>query len=315
MLSKLLRQVAFASILATLASCSSQSKTNSISQSSTNPKVTQAIVIADTNTNPQRIVKQYQPLADYLAANLSQFNIGRGRVKVASDWETIAEWLKSGEVDVYFDSVYAVMRVVDVSGAKPILRRWKKGSGDYYTVFFAMSDRGINSLSNLKGKIIALDNPSSTSGYFLPVTYLIESGLNPVEKTSVSAPVSAEQVGYIFTNDDDNTIEWTIGGKVAAAATDNGNFEKIPEKIRQSMLILEKTETLPRGLAVVRADMEPEMVEAIKTLLLKMDRTPEGQAILEQFQKTTKFDEFPVEGLLSRMRELYAKIKQHELER
>jgi phosphonate transport system substrate-binding protein len=55
--------------------------------------------------------------------------------------------------------------------------------------------------------------------------------------------------------------------------------------------------------------MEAALLKAIKTLLLGMGDTAETQAILQQFEKTAKFDEFPSETTAARMRELYQLVQ------
>ncbi|MGK7919235.1 MAG: phosphate/phosphite/phosphonate ABC transporter substrate-binding protein [Trichodesmium sp.] len=306
MLRKLFVKLALLGIVTALVS-------SSLKSSASNPEVEvlasaqdpATIVIADISNNPSKKIKRYQPLADYLAENLGQFGVTAGDVEIASDLDEMANFLKSGKVDIYFDSPYPAMIISDKSGAKPILRRWKGGVSEYYTVIFTMKDRGIKSLEDLKGKIVGFDEISSTSGYMLPTGFLVKSGFNPQKKNSPTSTVSADEVGFIFTDDDENTIQWVISGKVQAGAIDIGTFMEIPEATRQAMVVLAKTQKVPRHMALVRADMKPEMVEAIKSILLKMDKTPEGQEVLEKFEKTAKFDDFPPESSIEAMRELY----------
>ncbi|NEO57478.1 MAG: phosphate/phosphite/phosphonate ABC transporter substrate-binding protein [Okeania sp. SIO3B5] len=267
------------------------------------------IVIADISNNPAKKIKRYQPLADYLAEKLGQFGVEVGDVEIASDLQEMANSLKSGEIDIYFDSPYPAMIVSDLSDAQPILRRWKGGVSDYYAVIFTMKDRGIQSLEDLKGKMVGFDEISSTSGYMLPTSLLIETALNPQEKRSASSTVSPDEVGFVFTDDDENTIQWVISGKVAAGAVDIGTFMEIPEVNREAMIVLAESEKVARHIVLVRPEMKAEMVEAIKAILIKMDQTSEGREILKKFEKTAKFDDFPPESSIERMRELYELVQ------
>jgi phosphonate transport system substrate-binding protein len=307
MLFKLLGKVTFLGIITALVSCNSTQAPTSTPASPATPQAKKVLVIADVSNNPAKKIKRFQPMADYLAANLSQFDIGAGEVKVAPDLETVTKWLKAGEVDIYFDSPYPAMRVSDQTGAKPILRRWKGGKADYYTVIFTMANRGITSVADLKGKMIAFDERSSTSGYVLPLVYLLEAGLKPVEKSS-SSNVGTDELGYVFSDDDENTIQWVISGKVAAGAVDIKSFMDIPEASRAAMTKLAETEKVARHVVMVKSGMAPAEVEAIKTVLIGMDKTPEGKKVLKEFEETAKFDNFQTQGDITRMRQLYEQV-------
>lgn len=309
MFGKLLKKVALFAAIGTLISCGSQSTPSSNPEiPESTPTATGVLVISDVSNNPAKKIKRYQPMADYLAAHLTEFGIGIGEVKVASDLNTVISWMKSGEVDLYFDSPYPAMLAREKSGAQPILRRWKGGKSEYYGVIFTMADRGINSVADLEGKTIAFDEVSSTSGYMLPLGVLLEAGVKPVQKNSASEITPEDKVGYVFSDDDENTIQWVISGKVDAGAVDIGTFQEIPPESREQMTILAETEKIARHVVLVRPGMKPEQVEAIKSLLVEMDKTPEGKAILDQFEETAKFDDFPPESSLARMQELYEQV-------
>lgn len=273
------------------------------------PIAAKVFTIAEIASSPSSAIPKFQPLADYLAAHLADYGYSVGAVKIAPDFDTMVQWLKSGQVDLLFDSPYPSMILVDRSGAKPILRRWKGGIGEYNTVIFARADTNIQKVSDLKGKLLALEESTSTSGYMLPKAYLTEAGLKLTEKETIDTTVDNAEVGYIFTNpdDDSNIVQWVVSGKTPAGAVNSQTYDQLPDATKKLLIELGRTETVPRHLVLVRNELPVAIVESITALLLKMDGSPEGVAVLKQFEKTAKFDTFPngTEIALQRMRQLY----------
>jgi phosphonate transport system substrate-binding protein len=265
------------------------------------------IIIGEIGDDPAAKIEEFQPLADYLASNLGEFGIGVGEVKIAPDLATMTKWMKAGDIHLYFDSLYPAMIVSDGSGAEPILRRWKSGVEQYHTVFFALADSGIRTINNLEGKMVAFEEPVSTSGYMMPLAYLIDAGLEPVEKDSTDATVAKDEVGYVFSSDEDNTVQWVISGRAAAGTVDDQTYMEIPEETRKNLTIIAETVDIPRQVVVAQGDISPEMLDAIKTLLTEMDQSDTGKSVLEAFEDTVKFDGFPdgAAAALAQMREWF----------
>ncbi len=271
------------------------------------PQLTGRIIIGEIGDDPVGKIKEFQPLADYLAANLGDFGIGVGEVKIGPELETMTEWMKSGDIHLYFDSLYPAMIVNDEAEANVILRRWKSGVEQYHTVFFTLADSSITKLDDLAGKMIAFEESVSTSGYMMPFAFMTDAGLKLVEKSSTDADVEPDEVGYVFSSDEDNTIQWVISGRVAAGTVDNQTYMEIPEENRGDLTIIAETEDIPRQVVVAQSGITPEMLEAIKAIMTDMDKSDAGKAVLEAFSETVKFDDFPqgADAALKRMRELY----------
>ena len=265
-----------------------------------------ALVLGDIADDPAEVIEGMQPLADYLAVQLKDQGISEGQVKVAASAEEMEQLLKDGEVDLYFDSVYPAMLISDASGAQPILRRWRRGVGEYNTVIFTRKDSGITSVDELKGHLIALDNEFSTSGFVLPAAYLTEQGLTLVGKESYDEPAAADEVGFVFSHADENTLQWVLSGNVSAGATDNVHFEDYPKEAADQLVALAETESVPRQVVLVRPGMDEALLEAVNKALLEADESEDGKAALQNFDKTSQFDEFPqgIDAALKRMREL-----------
>ncbi|MBL8165891.1 MAG: phosphate/phosphite/phosphonate ABC transporter substrate-binding protein [Anaerolineae bacterium] len=291
-----------------LAACAPQAAPTATPEPTPDNRPAGQIILGDISDEPTDTIEAFQPLADYLAANLGDYGIGIGSVKAAPDIETMTEWLKAGEVSLYFDSLYPALIVSEESGGQPILRRWKDGVEEYHSVIFALAGGGIETVADLRGEMIAFDDVFSTSGYMLPRAFLTEAGMKLHEYPDPDNRPNSDEVGYVFSSDDDNTIQWVISGRVAAGVTDNIAFSEIPEETRAQLAILAETEDLPRHVAVVSPALSDEVVSTITTLLLGVHEAEGGAAILETFEDTARFDEFPQgrETALERMRELYA---------
>jgi phosphonate transport system substrate-binding protein len=141
------------------------------------------------------------------------------------------------------------------------------------------------------------------------MVHMMEAGLNMKKKESSDESVAADEVGYVFSQDDQNNIQWVISRRVDAAAIDHRSFLNIPPESREAMTVLAETEKVARHVVLVREGLDPKLVEQIKQTLLNMDQSPEGREVMENFEETTKFDNFPTEEDIARMRELYEKVK------
>ncbi len=250
-------------------------------------------VLADVGSTPTQSIKTFQPLADYLQAKLAPVGIKSVTIKVAPDFDTIAKWLKDGEVNMLFQTPYPAILLENAVGAKTILRRWRGAVAEYHTVIYARADSGVKTLDDLKGKVLAVQDKFSTSAYMLPLSYVLSKGYKITSLTDPSGSVPADTIGYAASNGDDNTIQWVVSGKVTAGASEQAVFDAIPDATRNQLVILGTTENLPRGVVMVNPGMDSVLLNALTNVLTSMDKSDEGVAVLKQTQNTTHIDELP----------------------
>ena len=264
--------------------------------------------MSDISGNPANKIEAYQPLADYLAADLADFGIKQGGVVVASDISTMIDHLKTGQVDLYFDSPYPAVTVYEEAGAHPLLRRWKKGVAEYHTVIAAGKDTGITDPSGLLGQVIAFDDLVSTSGYLLPKGHLTSLGYALAETPSASGAIAADEIGYVFAGGEENVLAWVLDGRTAGGAFKSGDFDELAPDVRDQLVVISETPAVPRHIALARPGMEEGLEMRITELLLGLHETPEGQAVLDTFERTKKFDALPegVDGTIAMLRQVLA---------
>jgi phosphonate transport system substrate-binding protein len=235
------------------------------------------------------------PLARYLSEVLKSVGIEDVKIVVAASIPEMAALMRAGRVDLHIDSAFPCMATSNLAGSKFLLRRWKRGIGEYRSVIFAKKENGIAKLADLKGRTIAFEEPFSSSGYFFPKLALVQAGLKPAGKRESSDAVAGGEVGYVFSNADENTMAWVLRDRVSAGATDHQQYVKHARTNLKDLVILQESAPIPRHILSYRQGLAGKLVVRIKESLLAMNKSESGKETLLAFQRTTKFDPIPPE--------------------
>ena len=277
--------------------CSEGQKTLEVEEipSETAPLEGVPLTIGSVSNTIKEEIAEIQPFADYLARRLQAHGIAQGRVVIAQTVQDMVDLLARGDVDLYIDSPLPVAATMVQADARPFLRRWKKRKSEYHSVIFALKSSRLQSLDDLRGKLIAFDERYSTTGHLLPQALIVENGYRLVERSEhdLRSPLPDDRIGYLFSGDDESTLFWVMKGKVAAGVIDNIHFEEFSASEPGQLVALARSAPVPRQAVAHRSDLSPDLVAALEAVLLSMDRDEEGRQVLENFQYTTKFDHFP----------------------
>lgn len=252
-----------------------------------------SLVIGSVSRSIKEEIETFRPLAEYLAPRLGAAGIRDVEIAVVTTPGEMARRLASGEIDIYIDSPFIVASIGRQAGLQPILRRWKKGVAEYHSLFVTAKDSGVRSLDDLQGRVIAFDDPHSSSGYLLPKAMLLQRGYRLIQVSDANATVPPDVIGYVFSMDDVNTMFWVDRGKVAAGVTSPSFLEKFSKKQSDRIVVLERSIDIPRQVVAHRGDLGPAVVARLEAVLIDMETTESGRKALKAFQKTTRFDRFP----------------------
>jgi len=250
------------------------------------------IVFATLNDNVRKQEVRFAQLEAYLERELRDAGVTNVTLEVFQDTELLTESLGNGQTDFYFDSPLIAAQIGAPAGAELFLRRWKRGIAAYHSVIFVKSDSAIQTLEDLCGNRIAMQEPTSTSGYLLPVSVLSEAGLPLTEMENRKDTPESSMVNYVFTGDDRNTALWVARGYVEAGATDNTTFEQLERVAPGQYRRLAKSTEVPRQVVLKRKGFDPVVADRVAEVLTSMHETEEGRDILGKFNKTTQFDHF-----------------------
>lgn len=247
-----------------------------------------------SETNRKEIEEHFRDFVRYVARKLSPGREIDAKVVTAATPFELAKLLEQRRVDFFMESAYPTYVINSVHGAgKLLLRRWKSGMAEYYSVIFTSRNSGIKRLDDLKGKTIVFEDPDSTSGYLMPKLFLQRSGLKLREKSRFDPDAAPTDVGYTFARTQDRLIGAVVTQQSAAGASSNDDFSALDHKRKSEIVQLAQTDRLPRHLVSVRSDLATAVVASLEKILLAMDDDADGRKILQKADNTTKFDVLP----------------------
>lgn len=245
-------------------------------------------------TNQKEVEEHFQDFVRYVARKLSSASAIEGRIVVAPTQPRLANLLTEKKADFYMESPYATYLINDVYGAgKLLLRRWKGGMSEYESLIFTKRNSTTKRLEDLRGRIIAFEDPGSTSGHFLPKLFLSRRGFKLSPKSRIEDNLSPGAVGYIFAYSQDKLVDLVLTEQVAAGAFSNDDYATLDAGKKSEITILTQTDRLPRHLLSIRRSLAPVLADRLEKLLLSMDQDAEGRLILQKTDGTTKFDALP----------------------
>ena len=117
----------------------------------------------------------YRPLADYLAKRLGR----EVKLFTVDTWEGLAKSLANGETDLSLMGPWGYVLANHEAGAQVVSTILYEGKPEYFAITITNPKSGINTLEDLKGKTFAFGDKGSTSGYLIPLHYLMTKGIDP----------------------------------------------------------------------------------------------------------------------------------------
>ena len=246
-----------------------------------------------SGTSQKEIEAHFQNFIRYVAGNLGSNQETEGQVVIVPSPLQMAKFLEEKKIDFYMESPYPTYLINKQGAAILLLRRWKSGMAEYRGLILGKKDSEVNRLEQLRGKMIAFEDPGSTSGYFLPKVLLLKKGFRLSEKPRLDAKIGPQEIGYVFASTNANVVNLVLSRQVAAGAFSDDDYGALDGTKKAEIIILAQTELFPRHLVSVRKDLNPLVKNRLKEVLLAMNQEEEGRSIMQQTDNTTKFDLLP----------------------
>jgi len=204
--------------------------------------------------SPNLIYEGYQPIMEYLSRAC-----GRPfALKLGSHYEETITQLDQGTIQAAFLGTYLYLRARQHHPIRCILKPLNSQFAPYFhSVLIVRSDSPITSIAGLKGKRLALPSPLSFSGNWLLGYELARHGL------MVSDLDSVHYFGFHHT-----VIYQVLLGHFDAGAVKDRVAEEFAGK---GIRIIATSGPVPGSPFIVRKDLDPALIAAITTALLRID--------------------------------------------
>lgn len=235
-------------------------------------KTLRLLLVPEQNVFEQR--RRYKYISDYLSRKMEMNVI----VEIMANYGEISDAFIEGRADAGFFGSFSYVLTHAKAGIEPIARPvWLNGSSTYRGYIFARKDSGIVTVKDMKKKSLVLVDKATTAGYIFQLFYFKYYGIPKLEDyfSKISYARSHDAAAWaVYTGEAD------IGG--AKDHIFNRLKEEYPD-FRSQMVVLAESPEVPSNGFAVRKDINPAIKLRLKTLLLAMHETTEGQEALKDF--------------------------------
>lgn len=206
-------------------------------------------------------------------------------VTVSTDNTALVESMASKKVDVGFLPSDAYVLAHKRKAADPLLQAMRydydepsgkqnpnKLDSKYQSMIIVRKNSKIKSIKDLKGKKIAIQDPTSTSGYILPVAELYKKGINVVKDDNL-VNVKGHDQGVVSVLNGDTDAAFVFKDARNLVAKDEPNVFKEVKPIYF-------TKKVPNDTISVRSDMSSAFRKKLAKSMKEIVKTKEGAKIL-----------------------------------
>jgi phosphonate transport system substrate-binding protein len=228
------------------------------------------------------ITARWQPLLDHINKNLGV------KVKAynASDYAAIIEAMRFKKIEAAYFGPKSYVSAHERAGAEAVAREQAKdGSTGYHGIIITKKGSGLKTVSDIRGMTWAFNDPQSTSGYLVPMTFfLTELKTKPEDYFSK----------VMFSGSHEASMMAVKVGNVNAASTNDLDLQRAIESghiKKDDFNIIWTSKIIPGSPICVRGDLPESFKKAFKQAVLSFnDSGALDKLQLKGFVDTTDAD-------------------------
>ena len=216
--------------------------------------------------NPRKLSIAYQPLIDLLNRKIQSVSF---ELEASRDYSVYEAKFRAREPEFLLPNPWQTIQAMKVGYS---VISMAGDIADFKGIFIVRNESPIRTPNDLKGKVISYPARTALAACILPQYYLHEHGINinkDIENRYVGSQESSIMNAYL--KKVDVAVTWPPPWRA---------FQKDYPHEAAELKVIWETWPLLNNSVMVRDDVPFAIREQVKVLLLGLDSTPEGRAIL-----------------------------------
>lgn len=192
---------------------------------------------------------------------------------VGTDFAAVREAMGAGKAHIGWLNTFNYVLANEKFGVDVGMVTVRYGSSSYKGQIIVRAGSGIESLADLKGKVMCWVDPNSTSGYIIPRIMLKANGIDPDNDFAKTVEAGSHN----------NVVTQVYNGDCDAGATyvdARSSIEKEFADVKDKVIVLATTTDIPNDSVAFTKDFPADMRDQIIDALLEFAGTEEGKDTL-----------------------------------
>jgi len=216
-------------------------------------------------------ILRYKPLADYLYKRTGI----KIELRMITRYGDIIDNFKKERLDGAFFGSFTYTLAHEKLGVETLVRPEKAdGTSTYYGMIMVRKDSGIRNAADMKGKVFAFVDRTTTAGFLLPLYYFKKNGIKDYR-------TYFRETYFAGTHED--VIRDVMTGKADIGAAKNTIYDmmvKADRRIEEEVMILDRSPDVPENGLALKKTVRESVRDKIRDTLLAMHDDAEGADVL-----------------------------------
>jgi phosphonate transport system substrate-binding protein len=163
-------------------------------------------------------------------------------------------------------------------GVEPLARPVNlDGTSTYHGYIFVRKDSGIRNVADMRGKRFAFVERATMAGYLFPLAWFRENG--------IADPHSYLGESFLA-GSHDAAIQAVLNKEADIGSAKNTIYDQLAVEnplSQKELVILATSGVVPQNCLAVRKDLDPELKNTLRRVLIEMDKDKDGIEALRRF--------------------------------